>query len=399
MTPAPSSRLWRHGASAPNPGAGVGGTHAPAGLSFYVPPAPLPAGPPGEVIWARRLTGAATLDDAAENLLVLYHSRTVAGHDTAVSGTVSLPRGRPPADGWPALSWAHGTTGIADVCAPSRDGPGHPAHIALQLANSMLNQWVQRGWAVVQTDYEGLGTPGLHPYLIGTSEARGTADILTAARQLSRNIGTRWATMGHSRGGHAALFAASLAQAMVPDLDLIGVVAMAPSGSAGHLVPAGTDTEMSAADAGFLLLAVGGAAAADATVRPGRLLTPSARRVLAAGATGVDDLIAAIASAALVPRELFRDGADLTPLLKVLTDNDPAALRLGCPALIVQGNDDLIVARRHTRRIAHTLRANGAKLDYQEYSGTGHFDVIAAAHAGNARWLDARLSAALLRGR
>jgi hypothetical protein len=399
MTPAVSAPPGWHGASAPDPGAAADATSVPAGLAFYAPPVPLPPRPPGEVIWARRLAGAAALEDAAENLLVLYHSRTSAGRDTAVSGTVSLPRGRPPAGGWPALSWAHGTAGIADLCAPSRDGPGHPGHIALQLANRMLNQWVRRGWAVVQTDYEGLGTPGPHPYLIGASEARGVADMLVAARQLSRSIGTRWAAMGHSQGGHGVLFAAGLAQGMHPDLNLIGIVAMAPAGGAGHLIPDAKEAGMSAADAGFLLLAVAGAAAADGAVRPWRLLTPSAGRALAAGATGIEDLIAAFSSAALRPEDVFREGADLTPLLKVLTDNDPAALRLGCPALIVQGNDDLIVIRRRTSQIVDMLRANGAEVDHRQYTGIGHFDLISAAHAGNARWLDARLTEALPRDR
>jgi hypothetical protein len=77
-----------------------------------------------------------------------------------VSGTISIRPGQPPADGWPVLSWAHGTTGVADICAPSRDAPGHPSHIYNQLADATLNQWVKRGWVVSKTDYEGLGTPG-----------------------------------------------------------------------------------------------------------------------------------------------------------------------------------------------------------------------------------------------
>lgn len=95
------------------------GSPGPAGLAFYVPPSPLAAGPVGEVIWSRPVTGAAALPGAAANLLVLYHSSTLAGRDTAVSGTIAIPPGQPPAEGWPVLSWTHGTTGVADICAPS----------------------------------------------------------------------------------------------------------------------------------------------------------------------------------------------------------------------------------------------------------------------------------------
>ena len=236
--PAASGTRGRAVSGPPAPGQDAPGSEPPGpdGLAFYAPPAPLPPAAAGQVIWARPLTGAAALPGAAENILILYHSRTLAGQDTAVSGAISIPPGQPPDGGWPVLSWAHGTTGVADICAPSRDAPGHPSHICNQLVDAMLNQWVERGWAVVKTDYEGLGTPGCHPYLVGASEARGAVDIVVAARQIRPGIGRRWAVMGHSQGGHAALFTASLAPAWDCGLDLIGAVAIAPAGGAHDMI-------------------------------------------------------------------------------------------------------------------------------------------------------------------
>jgi pimeloyl-ACP methyl ester carboxylesterase len=89
---------------------------------------------------------------------------------------------------------------------------------------------------------------------------------------------------------------------------------------------------------------------------------------------------------------MFRPGADLGPLLKVLADNDPAALRLRAPALIVQGDDDPIVTRSSTDRVARSLHAGGTALAYHRYPGIGHFDLIAAAHARSARWIAVRLA-------
>jgi predicted esterase len=88
---------------------------------------------------------------------------------------------------------------------------------------------------------------------------------------------------------------------------------------------------------------------------------------------------------------MFRSGADLGPLLKVLAANDPAMLRPRTPVLIVQGHDDPIVARRSTDHIAGSLHASGAVLAYHQYPGRGHYDLIQAAHAENAQWIDARL--------
>jgi Secretory lipase len=365
---------------------------APDGLAFYAPPAPLAAGRAGRVIWSRQLTGAAALPDAAESLLVLYHSRTIAGRDTAVTGTVSIPPGQPPADGWPVLSWAHGTTGVADICAPSRDGPGHPSHIYNQLADAMLSQWVRRGWVVTKTDYEGLGTPGLHPYLVGASEARGLIDIVLAARQLRPGIGTRWGVLGHSQGGHAALFTVSLAPAWAPELDLIGAVALAPAGGARDMVAGLQDARTPAPALGFLAFVLTGAAAADRAVRLDQILSPAGLRLLTRAQTsGIDDLLVA-GSPAVAAAEVLRPGSDLGPLLRVLEANDPAALQLRRPALIVQGAHDPIVARSGTDHIARSLRAKGALLDYHRYPGSGHFDLIAAAHAKTAQWIETRLA-------
>ena len=176
-------------------------------------------------------------------------------------------------------------------------------------------------------------------------------------------IGRSWAVMGHSQGGHAALFTASLAPAWVPDLDLIGAVAIAPIGGAHDLIAGLRDARTPAPTLGFLALILVGATAADHTVRVDQLLTPAALHLLAkAEVVGIDDLLAPGSPAPLVPAEVFRPGADLGPLLKVLAANDPAMLRPRTPVLIVQGNDDPIVARRGTDHIARSLHASGAML-------------------------------------
>src|SRR5262249_31783380 len=143
----------------------------------------------------------------ARNILILYRSIGVRGEPVAVSGIVSVPKGRPPKGGWPIVTWAHGTTGIADKCAPSRDnGSG-----ALQRVNShvepVMEGWLKAGYAIARTDYEGLGTQGAHPYLIGTSEGHSVLDIVRAARALDRRISNKVIIAGHSQGGHAALWA------------------------------------------------------------------------------------------------------------------------------------------------------------------------------------------------
>ena len=195
--------------------------------------------------------------------------------------------------------------------------------------------------------------------------------------------------MGHSQGGHAALFTASLAPAWAPDLALIGVVALAPLGGAHEMIAGLGNIRTPVSALGFLALILMGAAAADRAVRLGRMLTPAALRLLArAETTGIDDLLVPGPPPLLVPGEMFRPGTDLSPLLKVLAANDPAKLRLRVPALIVQGDDDLLVARPGTDLIVSSLNASGAMPAYHSYPGAGHFDLIETAHADNAQWID-----------
>jgi Secretory lipase len=153
----------------------------PSGAAFYTPPRTLVGGSHGSLIWARTLTGKATMKGGAGNRLLLYRSTGVNGKSTAVTGTLAIPKGHAPKGGWPLISWAHGTTGIADKCAPSRGGGSGPA---------LLGRWLKAGYAVVRTDYEGLGTPGEHPYLIGRSEGSSVLDAARAARKLDKRIGS-----------------------------------------------------------------------------------------------------------------------------------------------------------------------------------------------------------------
>ena len=131
----------------------------PAGTAFYTPPNPLPPAPHGSVIWARPFATSAALPSAASNTLVLYHTTALDGKDRAVSGTVAIPKGTPPAGGWPVISWAHGTTGDAPACTPSLDTATAPEHAYLGPVEATLDRAVAQGYAVLQTDYEGQGTP------------------------------------------------------------------------------------------------------------------------------------------------------------------------------------------------------------------------------------------------
>ena len=201
-------------------------TKGPGGNKFYKPPKELPKGH-GALIWQRKATGITPVA-GAKNRLVLYTSKTPQGKATAVSGIVSYPKGPPPQGGWPVVSFAHGTTGTADPCAPTRSPAGSPQAPYTTYIDPELEDWIGAGYAVVRTDYQGLGTPGPHPYLIGTAEGRSVVDIVSAGRELYP-LSKKYLISGHSQGGQSALFAAGLASSYAPKLKLKGTVAYAPA--------------------------------------------------------------------------------------------------------------------------------------------------------------------------
>ena len=341
----------------------------PAGPAFYTPPTQLPS-THGDPIWARALTGGATLSAAKSNQLLLYRSTAVNGTPIAVSGTVAIPKTKAPKGGWPVVTWAHGTTGIADACAPSI--AGNTAY-----DEPLLNSWLKAGFAVVQTDYEGLGTPGEHPYLIGVSEGRGVLDMVRAARKLDPKIGKTMVIAGHSQGGHAALWAGSLAPKWTPELKLRGTLALAP---ASHLGEQGALLQALSSPSGISGLAamiVRGIDIADPQLNIQGLLSDQAKALYpqldqkCIGALSAGDSFGGVA-----PANLFVAGANLNPLIAALNANDPETLKIKGPVQIEQGKADTTVLPQFTDSL--NVDYKKAKLDvtYKTYPGTDHGGVV-----------------------
>ena len=151
-------------------------------------------------------------------------TRVSFGMQSAVPHVLAtLDRTHDPARLPDVVAWAHGTTGVARQCAPSL----YPA--ALRWIPGLANA-IGRGYVVAATDYPGLGTVGVHPYLIGESEGRAVLDSVRAARHLDgAGANEHFAVWGHSQGGHAVLFAGALAPRYAPELRLAGVAAAAAS--------------------------------------------------------------------------------------------------------------------------------------------------------------------------
>lgn len=384
---------------------------APAGDDFYTPPSPL-LGTHGDVIWSRPLSGIAALKSAGTNELVLYRSDAADGSPIAVSGIIALPKTPAPAGGYPVVSWAHGTLGLGDKWAPSRDSEAiaaeQPEHHAInQAPHVLLNALLEQGFAVVMTDYEGMGTPGSHPYLLGVSEARGVLDIVRAARQLHPEISNRFVISGHSQGGQGALFAAHLAASWTPELQLHGVAALAPASHVTAILLEGSRYPKEFPGFAFtpLLLtgAIVGAKASGRPIDPRKILTD---RAFALFEVSGDKCRAELDDPELwggIPgTEQFRGNLtdepneDQKEFLRQLDLTNPA-LSIPCPIRISHAQPDPRIAITDSHKLVAELTELHNDISYRIYREVAdhvvgpHFGVIATDTPALSAWVRQQL--------
>ncbi|QHH94618.1 alpha/beta hydrolase [Acinetobacter gyllenbergii] len=167
------------------------------------------------------------VENASSIKVMTYNMVNVQGRTAKATALVMFPKAAQPVDGYRVVVWEHGTVGVADSCAPSNNAIGARFRI---LAESLL----AAGYVVVAPDYEGLGTPGIHPYLNLGSEAKSAIAAVKAAKDhYGAKLNGEWMSAGQSQGGQASLGTAEYANA---DATYKGAVAGAPASSLGKII-------------------------------------------------------------------------------------------------------------------------------------------------------------------
>ncbi len=335
--------------------------------AFYATPPDVAAAAPGAVL--RREPLPSLQIAGARTYRLLYRTERTDG-SAAVSGAIAIvPTAAPPAAGRPVLAWAHGTVGLGRGCAPSRRV--HPLQSVPWLADAVAN-----GFVVIAPDYAGLGTAGPSEYLIGRAEAN---DITNAVRALDNVPDAaperRWSVIGHSQGGHAALWAAQLAPELLPERPLIGVAVGAPAANLSAIVNEQWDGGI-----GWLI----GAAIAtswpsaypeanlDSDIsRLGRLYTgPVADACLGEGVP-VPPLLGFLAAAVGLP--FFDANPNDDPRIAALVEEQtPQPLPSTLPLLIAQGTADTVIPPDTNAALQLEWCAAGSNLTMDWLGGVGH---------------------------
>jgi len=187
--------------------------------AFYDPPADV-SRKPGTLLRSEPLKDV-VLPAGMRGWRILYATSVNDSTPATAVATVFAPA-NPPTGPRPVVAWQHATTGLLQKCMPS----------LLSMPTKGV-PWCRRivmaGWVVVATDYSFAEKGGPHPYLIGEGEARAALDSVRAARQMPElTLDKRMVIWGYSQGGHAALWTGIVGPRYAPDLDILGVAAVAP---------------------------------------------------------------------------------------------------------------------------------------------------------------------------
>ena len=349
---------------------------------FYTVPAIWAPDAPGTLVRAEP-AGEFELPPGVSATRILYHTRAAEGSDRLASGVVLVPYGRPPAGGWPLLAWAHGTTGVARGCAPS-------------LMKSLFYNWqglyeyVMLGYAVVATDYAGLGTPGRHAYLDMQSNGVDVIHSVAAAQAAVSTLSRNWIVIGHSQGGLATFGVAQL-EGKLKDPNFLGTVALAGASDLEDGIAAMERASQPVLN-GLMAFAAFGMKSVYPELDLKDILTDKA---LARYEAHVEDGCSAALGAftEISPAEMFRPGWKENQYVKLfLARNRPAAQPIKGPLLMITGGDDPMFTEPASRKVLERLCADGARAERIVYPGLGHDPVVYGSLRDQMAWIASRFA-------
>ena len=354
---------------------------APDGLpAFYKTPSL--AGKKAGTLLKSQKVAAPSVDGTVYR--VMYVSETVSGQATAVTGLVVVPKTAAPKSGYPVVSWGHGTNGMTDECAPSLE----PSKI-----DSLANGLLANNWLITASDYQGEGTPGLHPYLAGVVAAQNTIDIVRAAEQLpSVDVSKNYVVWGHSQGGQTAMYAHNIAPKYAPELTLKGVVAGAPPSQFDLIY----DYLKTSKYRYYLLMSAGGlnAAYGDKAAPLDKVLTPKGIALLDELDKGCSDYLSKTLGAVSIDETNLANPFDVPEWKKLFLANDPKNFTStnDIPLLIIHGGADEQIPTVSSQLLTTKLCGLGQGMQRWVYPGQSHSGVIATSATDMVNWMKARFA-------
>ncbi|MFK3818893.1 lipase family protein [Pseudomonas sp. NPDC089407] len=340
--------------------------------AFYTWSKAIPA-TPGKLLRSEPLEQALSLPHAASAQRILYTSLDGIDGKTpiVVSGALFIPKGKAPAGGWPVASWGHGTVGVADICAPSWAGRSYRDV-------QYLNRWLDEGYAIVATDYQGLGVPGGHPLLNNRMAAYGILDAAKAVVAGVPGLADKVLIIGQSQGGAGAFAAGAYAATYAPKLGVkgsigTGVIYTVGSKNVGEQDQNKVDPALAY---GFYTLLA--AQQYDPSIDPRDFYTDQALPLFEqARSSCLSSLVSDVVGTGLTPANAKKDyqGDQLKPWLAQVSY---PTLKLAQPIFIGTGAEDKTPAAATQVALMQDACKAGSVVQGHLYKGLGHSETVNA---------------------
>src|SRR2546421_2902819 len=360
-----SKRASSESSPAPTPQALRASVTAHAPDAFYDPPSDVPR-KPGELLRSEPLKDV-VMPPGLRGWRILYATTVDDSTPATAVATVFAPPD-PPAGPRPVIAWEHATTGLLQKCMPSllsTPTKGIPERDRIVMA----------GWVLVATDYSFAEKGGPHPYLIGEGEARAALDSVRAARQMSElTLDKRMMVWGYSQGGHAALWTGIVGPRYAPDLEILGVAAIAPAANIKNILAmnVAVDKRFGA----YLALSYSRFypdITFEQAVRPEAL--DAARQIV-----NLCDFLPPEDSERIEVLAATFDGPALATssnkALQARLEQNTADGLIKAPVVIAQGLSDIVVPSYATDAYVEERCSAGQRLEYWTFAGRDHGTIV-----------------------
>ena len=337
--------------------------HAPD--AFYDPPSDMPR-KPGELLRSESLKDV-ILPTGMRGWRILYATSVDDNTPATAVATVFAPTD-PSAGPRPVIAWEHATTGLLQKCMPS----------LLSMTTKGIpwcNRIVMAGWVAVATDYSFAEKGGPHPYLIGEGEARAALDSVRAARQMPElTLDKRMVVWGYSQGGHASLWTGIIGPRYAPDLEILGVAAIAPPANIEKSLAINVEADKRFGP--YLALSY-------SRFYPDITFEQAIRHEALDAARQIVNLccfvppedqerIAALSATFAGPAL----ATSSNKALQVRLEQNTADGVITAPVVIAQGLSDIVVPSSVTDAYVEERCAAGQRLEYWTFAGRDHFTIF-----------------------
>ncbi|WP_281882588.1 lipase family protein [Agromyces rhizosphaerae] len=395
-------------------------TPANAEGSFYDPPSEL-TGSPGELVRSEPMRLGVSVDHDGDvsplpgtATRIMYQSTDALGEPVAVSGVYIEP-----SKSWqgggdrPLVSFAEGTQGQGDPCAPSRtleqllvveDGS-----ISIGYEIPSIYAFLDRGIAVVVTDYIGLGTTDrVHSYVVRLDSGHAVLDAARVASTVpgaSVTADSPVGLYGYSQGGGAVASAAELAPTYAPELELKGAYAGAPPADLAEVMQTADRTALT----GVIGFALNGISQYDpalvAALEPelnanGRAtLDALSERCIGDALLGTGTAFGSTSSWTTSGSSLYQVAQRTPAALAAIDAQRIGTLEPEIPVMVLTGTKDDIVGHDQAKQLAKDWCAKGAAVRYVSVvqpasshgTGLNHLTPLITRAAQGQSWLVDRL--------